>query len=178
MQLDVSLDKERDFALYLRIPDWCEEHSITLNGNESHPTNASSGYLVLDRRWSDGDRIELNLHFKARHIRANTHVHDLAGKVAIAYGPLIYCIEEIDNGADLQELIIDAGSDIEMVSLVIKGEDSIALRLKGYRERSNETSLYTASETVRDSADIIAIPYYQWGNRDRDGEMKVWLREE
>ena len=117
---------------------------------------------------------------EAHLIRANTKVSEQVGKVAIAYGPLIYCVEEIDNGAELQELIIDSKAKIE-ISLhnIALGMHGVVLRLGGYRERSTDAALYSANNRIdREAVSIIAVPYFQWGNRDQNGEMRVWLRQE
>lgn len=195
VRIQLSLDADCRFTLHLRIPAWCDpdqEHnhrdpnvgrglySLTVNGQECQSLSTRKGCISLERCWRQGDIIELNMKMEAHLIRANTKVSEQAGKVAIAYGPLIYCVEEIDNGAELQELIIDSKAKIETCPQNIAlGIHGVVLRLGGYRERSTDAALYSAHNRIdREAVSIIAVPYFQWGNRDQNGEMRVWLRQE
>ena len=204
LRIRLSLKVDCRFAVHLRIPSWCKccEHcdpsvgrnpcegrrlySLKVNGQECESCedcespSANNGYIALERLWQDGDIIEFDMKMEARLIRANTKVAEQVGKVAIAYGPLIYCVEEIDNGAELQELIIDSRAKIETSAQnIAPGMDGVVLRLGGYRERSTDAALYSPHNHItREAVTIIAIPYFQWGNRCQNGEMRVWLRVE
>ena len=192
VRIRLSLNADCRFTLHLRIPSWCHScegsgpsvgcrlYSLEVNGQECEAPSANNGYIALERHWRHGDIIEFDMKMEARLIRANTKVAEQAGKVAIAYGPLIYCVEEIDNGAELQELIIDSRAKIETSAQnIAPGMDGVALRLGGYRERSTDAALYSAHNHItREAVTIITVPYFQWGNRDQNGEMCVWLRVE
>ena len=117
---------------------------------------------MIEREWNPGDRIDLELTMPVRRVRANTAVKDDAGCVALERGPLVYCVEGVDNGGDLALLQIDDSATLDAVPLpdllggttVLRGEAAS----NGKRVRFQ------------------AVPYHLWNNRG-DGPMRVWLRE-
>ena len=78
-----------------------------MNGAEVAP-ELKDGYVLLDRSWKAGDTVELSLAMEPRRLYANTHVRADAGCVAIARGPVVYCFEQADNGAQLSALRLPA----------------------------------------------------------------------
>ena len=108
---------------------------------------------------------------------ANTEVRANAGAVALMRGPIVYCLEGVDNGERLQELripreaVIEAGEYEENLLSGI-----IPLTLEGIRVKTNTQELYTEEAPVRETVKIKAIPYYAWGNRGLN-QMRVWVLE-
>jgi DUF1680 family protein len=45
--------------------------------------------------------IELDLDMTPKFVRANRAVHENAGRVALMRGPVVYCLEGVDNGEDI-----------------------------------------------------------------------------
>ena len=99
LRLRVSTDKPVGFKLKLRKPCWCQslQSSLPYRCNEQ-------GYLVFDRIWKDGDCLDLQLDLAPRRVYASPLVQDCLGKVCLSRGPLIYCLEEADNGKNLSLL--------------------------------------------------------------------------
>lgn len=159
--------------LRLRIPDWAESSTVTVNG-ESVET-PSEGYLEIEREWDD-DRIELTFEQTVTRLEVHPEVADDAGRVALKRGPLVYCLEAVDNDRPLHQY-----EDPEPTSTahrpdllegvtVIEGEASVPDR-QGW-----DGELYRpADETARERTEFTAVPYYAWDNRD-PGAMRVWLR--
>lgn len=168
------------FTLLLRIPAWCVKYTVKVNGKLWEGSSIEKGYISIEREWRDHDRVELNLDMSVRFIRANSKVQNMAGKVAIMRGPMVYCAEEADNGVDLHEILLDPTAQICLEQDDSFEDGMITLHSRGYRDIAwnDKDALYFPLNTEIDLApcDIILVPYYQWGNRKPGQEMRVWLR--
>ncbi|HQZ20789.1 MAG TPA: glycoside hydrolase family 127 protein [Thermoflexales bacterium] len=176
--LRLSLEKPAAFAVHLRIPDWCDGFRISINQKPIANTQLQDGYLVLSRLWADGDTIELELNMPAQYVYANPNVRQALGQVALQRGPLMYCVEQADNGAQLDRIILPSVPDGFAAAhepgllggvTVLRG-DAIALD-----ESSWGGALYRHAAPSASAKQITAVPYYAWANR-APGEMRVWLR--
>ena len=135
----------------LRIPGWCKQYRVSVNGNKVEPM-VEKGYAVLDGKWKDGDVIDLTLDMPVEVVEADPRVKEDVGKRAVQRGPLVYCIEEADNQVDFDAITIkpdtewETGFEADLLSGVVKITDGSATY----------------------------IPYYAWDNRE-PGKMKVWI---
>ncbi len=148
--------------LALRIPGWCS--GFTLN----HPYILDKGYAFLEL---DGPcEILLDMEMPVKVVQANRQVHDCAGRIAVTRGPVVYCIEGVDNGEDLKSVSID-------IHGAFSEEDRPfyfpTLRTTGYRPASSDQLYADASENV-EAFSLRLIPYYAFANRG-ETEMQVWL---
>ena len=84
VSLAVKTAKEMRFAVNLRIPSWAEQAAVAVNGKRMEVTAGS--FIRLDRDWSSGDRIELELPLKTR-LEPVDPQH--ADTVAALSGPLV-----------------------------------------------------------------------------------------
>lgn len=151
-ELASSVKKE----IRMRIPEWCENYSLAVNGEAINQPNLDKGYAVLERQWKQGDVITLNIEMPAVLKQADPRVKQDVGKRAIQRGPLVYCMEETDNPTDFDQLTLSTKSALEsqfdatlldgIVKITAKDEDKT----------------------------INLIPYYAWDNREA-GKMKVWI---
>jgi uncharacterized protein len=176
ISLALGLDGPAELSLRLRIPGWCRRYTCTVNGEALSPTALERGYLAIRRTWSDGDTIELELDMPVEVLRSDPRVRDTAGKVAIKRGPLVYCLEETDNGPGLSALVLDADPawTAEFRPDLLGG--TVELRGRGRREAGwAGGALYAAGKPVETPVQIVAIPYAFWCNRG-EGEMAVWIR--
>ena len=142
-------------ALKLRIPGWCKEYSILVNGEKAEPV-MDKGYAVLGRKWKDGDVIELSMNMPVEVIAADPRVKEDEGLRAIQRGPLVYCMEEADNPKGFDELNISPSTAFEATF---------------------QPDLLCGVETIKavDGDQVLNfIPYYAWDNRTA-GKMKVWV---
>ena len=153
--LTVGTSRPVRTAMRLRIPDWCADWTLAVNG-EPVQAPVEKGYAVLDRKWKDGDRIELHLDMPARLVAADPRTQEDEGCRAVQRGPLVYCLEEVDNPEDFDDLRLREDTSFE--------ETFEPELLRGV------VSLSTASgdKTLK------FIPYYAWDNREA-GKMKVWI---
>jgi len=166
-------------SLALRIPSWCQHWSCMVNGRAlSSPADVRDGYLFLAGSWKKGDRIELRFEMKARFIRANPLVSKDAGMTALERGPLVYCLEETDNGPNLQAIVVDSGTALEEKSEAWLPGGIVSVSAFAQREKTDpEAPLYSSLPPEREAVRVKFTPYYVWNNRG-PGEMRVWIREE
>ena len=177
--ISVSSRQSVDFELALRIPDWRRDYALRLNG-EATSARLERGYALLARRWSDGDEIELTLEMPVERVLPHREIRQVAGQVALQRGPLIYCLEEVDNGARLANICLPEAAELEAVfdaqlfggATVIEG---LAKRIEAERENGALYQFQSREGLAMQDVRIRAIPYYLWANRAA-GEMRVWLR--
>ena len=178
VKLNLSMNNEKAFKLALRVPGWCKKAEITVNG-EALDLNSkiADGYAILNNTWKDGDCIELKLEIIAEFIQANPKVRADAGKVAIQRGPLVYCLEETDNGTNLNAVSIDTGARLEEEFDKNLLGGAVAIKAKGIRidEEAWNNELYRPFKDNSKKVRLKAVPYFLWGNRT-PGEMLVWIR--
>jgi Uncharacterized protein conserved in bacteria len=173
--------EEKKFRLALRIPDWCRTYSIQVNGVKVDlSSKLENGYAILERVWNEGDVIELDLSMPVLKMRANPLLSENVGKVAIQRGPIVYCMEEADNGKYLSEILISREASLE-VSQKKDNIDSVPIiETEAFRleHESWGKDLYRQDEfPVSRKQKLRLIPYYAWANREV-GEMAVWIREQ
>lgn len=169
--------KKAEFALAVRVPSYAKGSKILINGKESEGENdIRDGYCYINRRWNQGDTVQLVFDMPARRIYTNTQVRENIGCVAIMRGPIVYCFEGIDNGENIQELHINKGEEIkvgEYEPTLLSGIKP--LKIKGTRI-FNHDSLYFEGNYSMNAEEMTAIPYYAWGNRGLN-QMRIWMHE-
>ena len=159
-------------SLLLRIPDYAEAPRFHVNGTRYRP-QTRQGYAQIEL---EGERLQVELRFDmpARLLYADPRVSADAGKCAVKKGPLVYCLEEVDNGANLAGLQIDAGKPLRerSDSGLLGGVTTV--EAEGFR-LCWDGGLYSARAPDRRAASLRFVPYCLWGNRE-PGEMAVWVR--
>jgi uncharacterized protein len=181
----IEVEGEGDFALMLRVPSWCEKGcEITVNG-ETFEHHASSGsYAEIRRRWQPGDAVHLKLPMPVRRIECNPRVVENREQVALMRGPLLYCLEQIDNtDLDLRDVVLpdEATISVRFRPELLSGVAALSIQAgviepdNGWDNRLYRTVHYHVDEPQVWGMEITAIPYYGWANREA-GAMQVWLR--
>ncbi|SLN76962.1 glycoside hydrolase family 127 protein [Roseisalinus antarcticus] len=174
--LKIEPEGEAEFALSLRLPGWARGHAVTVNGETVDVAEAENGYLRIWRCWSKGDRVTLHMEMPVETVHANPLVPNNQGRIALMRGPLVYCLEEVDNGAALNSLVLAADAQFESVEVDgLTGH--IAATTQAQRESYLGEGLYSRKAPVRETVHIKAVPYHAWDNRE-GGEMLVWVRQE
>jgi DUF1680 family protein len=180
VRLKINADQPTLFTLKLRIPSWCTDPILKVNGEVLESTSSfEDGYFTLERVWSGNDEIDLQLPMQVKRIRSNPLVRENAGRVALQYGPIVYCLEEVDNGPNLRDISLPRRSQLSAryVDDLLGG----VILIEGSGFRTDPTTvgerLYTDQEPRRIPCKITAVPYFAWANRS-PGEMTVWIREE
>lgn len=166
-----------EFCLRLRWPGWCHAGTIAVGGT-TFPAKPENGYITIKRKWTEGDTVELNFEMPVRRVYAHPQVKADIGRVAIARGPIIYCFEEVDNGANLDALYLprNASFNYKFEPDLLGGVGIIISDALKQDVRESPNMLYRDEAGTFAKARIRAVPYFAWANR-QPGEMLVWLRE-
>ncbi|CAM4319552.1 hypothetical protein PAAL109150_20475 [Paenibacillus alkaliterrae] len=125
------------------------------------------GYAAIKRECKTGDVVRFFLPMPIEGIYANPNVLVNAGKVALQRGPVVYCLEQADNGAILPDIslpehaALDARFEPDMLGgvTVITGE-AVRGELFGW-----DATLYAAKKRSGRAVTIKAIPYFAWANQ-------------
>lgn len=176
IQWTLSMEREVEFTIALRLPGWCENPQILVN-QTAVSYQIKDGYAYLSQRWASKDTLTVILPMKPMFYQADTHVRADIGKVALLRGPLVYCLEEADNGSDLHLVEANVHAPIQVVSEEAELGNIIRLKAKG-RKISGDTcpSLYHPWTGYQyEDRELNYIPYYTWCNRGV-GEMTVYTR--
>lgn len=205
---DSASDASKDavFTIALRLPAWAggetASDAVTVRGRDDISRVIRDGYLYLTVAWHDGDVVDFDFPMPVHMVAANPLVREDAGKVAFVRGPLAYCAEGVDNGANLHLLHADTAriaSDPSCVSVdrIVFHAGAVAQDEQGLGEvdavdMPMTTLAIPAWREVEDSAQTSAlyhdwrpaerktttatlIPYFAWANRG-ENEMTVFLR--
>jgi DUF1680 family protein len=173
--LEPQLQAPVEFALRLRLPGWCEGAALKLNGQPAGELKVERGYVVVSRNWRSGDVVELTLPMPARRVLAHPNVKADRGLVALQRGPLVYCLEQVDQPEALSSICLPDVAGLKAVKEpnLLGGVMVLTAQAQGAQELNWDRALYQPAPVGRPVA-IRAIPYYAWDNRAA-GPMKVWL---
>jgi uncharacterized protein len=169
-EIKITLEPEKEFAftLHLRVPGWCKmAPKITVQG-EAIGEVPEGGMININRKWKAGDVVRLNLPMPVERVYADPRVKADVGRVALQRGPIVYCLEGVDNGGEVSNLRLprasklDASFDKDLLGgvVVVRGEARVV-----------------AGDGDARSVQFRAVPYSLWDNR-QPGPMVVWLPEE
>ncbi len=168
----------KPFTLALRIPDWCAD-KYEVSGTEGAVTRMEDGYLYVTKAWSENDSIELNFSMNIQLYEADSRVREDIGKVAVMRGPVVYCLEEADNGKDLHLLGLDLDAEPQVEEREIEGNVVRGIAISGFRQEPvyiKGHELYRiAQQADWKPVRLRFVPYYTWANRG-ENEMAVWVR--
>lgn len=176
----VSIEKVKPFK---------QENQLNLDAE------VQNGYVYLSCNWQNGDSIELNFPMQVHIMSANVKVREDIGKVAFTRGPIVYCMEEADNGANMHfnrvdiDAVMEQQKDTYMQNKIEQKIETLnweglghlmtILKVPGKRftiSEGEDKKLYKEYQPIKEAPVILTlIPYYAWGNRG-EGEMSVWIR--
>jgi hypothetical protein len=183
VEITVTPAEATDFTFYLRIPGWADHAQVAVSSKAVAGVTPGQ-YLPIRRRWSPGDVIQLKVEVVPQVIAANPRVADDSGRVAIQRGPLIYCLEEIDqpSGISLSDVAVSPGRrPAEQFQTEFKNDllgGMVVLHHTGavYQRGAAEKLLYSryGGDSLRtQKTPLTFIPYYAWANRQATS-MQVW----
>jgi len=182
VRLELGVEAPQTFALHLRVPAWCEEWSLSVNGAKVESRPEGNGYLLVQREWRPGDAVEYEMHMPIRAVWANPAVHQLEGRIALQRGPLVYCLEGADHGGVILDRLTVRSDDVLSGKFSADCQTELlggVTTLHGFgsilEEEGWEGTLYRGRPPASRQVEITAIPYFAWDNRG-PGEMRVWLR--
>ena len=129
----------------------------------------------MRRTWVPGDRVELNFELPVGMKFCRYEVDVNRGRLALTRGPLVYCLEQIDNGPNLDAVLLPPDGSFEPSEQSDMPDGILALIGPGVREDAQTESLYADEPPSTRGIKVTAVPYYAWNNRG-PGEMLVWIR--
>ncbi|MGE5327573.1 MAG: glycoside hydrolase family 127 protein, partial [Deltaproteobacteria bacterium] len=186
--IEFELDPARrdEFTFYLRIPGWTRSADVRVNGKKLKDAVRPGSYLPIRRKWRDGDKVRLDLDMEPRLMEANSRVEENVGRVAVQRGPLVYCLEQLDqpNIDSLSDITLTLGKKLAtsfksdyradlLGGIVVLQHPAVESQESGRQE-----PLYhpVSMETRRPErkVELTFIPYYAWSNR-QPSAMRVWI---
>jgi uncharacterized protein len=184
IQLTVKPSEPADFTLHLRIPGWANSAKVTVNGKSVEGAKPGE-YLAIQRRWSPRDSVVLNLPMTTEVLASNPRVAENLGRVAVQRGPIVYCIEQLDqqNVSDFSRLAIVVNSnsvksfETEYKPDLLDGVTVLHQTGAVSSPASKQDALYGPAKTTAPGtqpAKLTLIPYYAWDNREPTS-MQVWI---
>ena len=154
VKLTISTSQPLEKEIRLRIPNWCKTYDLSINGKRIN-VSEEKGYAVI-KDWKSQDVIALDMDMPVEIVAADPHAKENFGKRAIQRGPLVYCMEEIDNPVYFDQIQLSPSTTFQtaFASDILNGIKTI------------KTNGRAQSATF--------IPYYAWDNR-KAGKMRVWI---
>ncbi|MES2329324.1 MAG: beta-L-arabinofuranosidase domain-containing protein [Bacteroidota bacterium] len=186
IEIAVSPQKKTKFGLHIRKPGWVSGEAvpgglytfqditnstveIKLNG-KTIPYTLDKGYMVIEREWSNSDKITVDLPMNVKRVNSRVEVKANIERVAIQRGPMIYCVEGADNAGHTVNIVLPKTSLFTVMKQMILSEPVMSIQ--------TDATVLTVSENGDDvkteKKKITAVPYYTWNNRGA-GQMLVWL---
>ena len=182
IRFTVEPERASEFTLYLRWPAWAASADVLVNGQIVQPSNMKRGsYLALSRAWNRGDTVVLTLGMQTVPMASNRRVSDTYGKTAIQRGPLVYALEQMDQGGiALSDLFIrpngpgtaETKKDLLGGVTVLKLSGLAAER--SYVDEPLYQPLANLSGVSKRPVTLTLIPYYAISNRELT-PMEVWV---
>jgi uncharacterized protein len=164
-----------EWTLSLRIPAWCEDAAVTIDGRPVAASADEDGYVRLRRAWGERTDVVLELAMPVRVIAPHPRIDAVRGCVALARGPLVYCIEQADHpGVPVEDLRLDLAARPAPAA----ADPALGVLLVGravFVPAAGE-ALYATHRrpAVPAPATLTAIPYFRWANRGPNA-MRVWI---
>ncbi len=173
----VKLNQPATFGLRLRIPGWCTAPRVTVNGEPVDITSAEQGYLRIEREWQNGDAVTLELPMPVERVYAHPAVGTDIGQVTLRRGPIVYCLEQVDNTAPLNYILLPETAELEhhFEPDLLNGVVAITGSAAVLDDADWNDKLYRTAPPRTEPCTFTAIPYYAWDNR-QPGAMRVWIR--
>lgn len=154
VKFTVASNRPLSKELRIRIPGWCKSYSLSINGKDIY-VPVEKGYAVISN-WKSGDIISLNMDMPVEKVAADPRVKQDMGKRAVQRGPLVYCLEEIDNKKDFDRSKLTTSTHFKV------------------QQRTEFLGGITTIQAVTENQQLLFLPYYAWDNREA-GKMKVWI---
>ena len=178
IQFTLQTENPVQFELALRIPGWCHHYALKVNGQQQSTTSVD-GYVIIDRQWENDDTLSLQLDMPVERIVPHPEIRQNAGHIALQRGPVVYCLEGVDNGQQLANVAIPDDAtfqiafDSDLSGSVITGD---AVRIEPRVWPGDIYQPQSQMDYTSTPFQFKAVPYFLWANRE-PGEMRVWVRQ-
>lgn len=168
----------KNMTMYFRIPEWCNKYKFDVNGVVSYNiTDNENGYVGLNGKWKEGDKINLLMEMPVTLLESNPLVEETKNQVTVKRGPIVYCLESIDvPQKNVFDILIPASIAFKKMPLKIDIGNVIALTGEAKISSSKNwgNALYRELNTKTSTLKIRLIPYFAWANRGKS-DMTVWM---
>lgn len=188
-EVTLTIDPERKakFALHLRIPTWAqgkqfvpgdlysyvgnstEPWLISINGQKYSNRGLNKGFVVIEREWQPGDKIELKFPMPLQANRSHTAVAANRDRIALTRGPLVMCAEGIDNGGATQRFFFPEVPDTSKAKNVTNN-----FQHGTFIQSTLHADAIDADGSTQSNIPLSLTPYYAWNNRGTSS-MTVWF---
>ncbi len=154
-----------------RVPEWCKKLTATLDGKSITPEIRDGyAYLTVKENFS----LDLDFGISLSFVSSNPMVRENVGRMALLRGPVVYCIEGVDNGPRLSRIevstdaLTDATEELDFHGLY-------SVTIPAFRLKENSALYFDANESATEPIRIKCIPYFAFANRGKS-DMQVWMR--
>jgi DUF1680 family protein len=180
VRFKVEPKQKTEFTLKIRLPEWCSEPDLRVNGRSIASMKTDHGYACLQRKWKHGDIVELSMPMPIQRLKAHPKVEANIGRLALQRGPLIYCLEGGDHNGQVKNLVVPLNApltsrhhtDLLGGVTIIEGP-ALAVHRTPWPNRLYLPHTQAPGIT---HTQFMAIPYFANANR-QPGEMQVWIAE-
>ena len=171
---DIDAKVESPFVIRIRIPGYFRKITFTMDGKPITPA-LEKGYAVVAVSKDGHQTLEMQGEVNPCWLTANENVRSDIGRIALSYGPYVYCLEETDNGRLLSNIYVDPKEQVEVQQEKNNLPGNLpVLRFKSKRLHTGVKNLYGEPDFWMEECESKAVPYCLWGNRE-NGEMTVWV---
>ena len=149
--------------------------TVKVNGKKVKSA-PKQGYVRIERLWRPGDKISIVFDMPVRIVYSDPRVKQNAGRAALMKGPVVFCLEETDNPAPVENLLLPANSKFRIIRKTGLPGGVDIIKVKGFRVNSGkQKQLYSDTAPKLEECVLTAVPYFAWDNR-KAGSMAVWLK--
>jgi uncharacterized protein len=182
VEISVAPASAEEFTVFVRIPGLSKQSSVKVNGKEAAGVRAGE-YLPVRRRWTSGDKLVLSFDMRPQVVHANPAVADDRGRIALQRGPVVYCMEQLDQLEASKDSNIFPRYTAHLTENTTERYDAslldgvVVLEHPGALLPAAAPALYQAAlpeAAAGKDTKLKMIPYYAWSNRDLSA-MQVWI---
>lgn len=178
--IGIGVEEPEEFSVFVRVPGWSRSPSVYVNGDETGGTVAGA-YLEIRRVWSSGDELAIEWDDRPFYVESHPRIAENRGSLAIQRGPIVYCLEGIDNGdVDLFDVAVDPRERLAWSDRpdLLGGVTVVTARGRILGATNGPLYARAGDRTLTERpVGLTAIPYYAWANRD-PAPMTVWIRRD
>ena len=157
VNIKLNISKSQKFSLFLRIPKWSIETELKINGENYYDRIFSGKYVEIIKNWLDNDSLDITFKMEAKFVESDQRIKSNRGRAAISNGPLIYCLEQIDN------------KNLDLFNAILKKDQDLTVEYQ--QEMLEGVNIIIGEDSSGQS--FTAIPYYAWNNRG-ENNMQIW----